>query len=241
MSKQPVIILVRPQLGENIGAAARAMLNFGLRNLRLVEPRDGWPSLPAERNSAGALDIMPPVEVYDTLDQALADIHYSFATTARGRELNKEVSTPKSAAKHALKRSEKDQRTAFVFGAERTGLTNEECALCHEFLTIPANPDFSSLNLAQAVLLISAVWQEAAADYVGPRDETIDGKSASHGDVLNYIHRLEIALDERGFFKSEDLKPTMRRNIKTMLLRAKMSEQEINTLHGMLSSLIGQK
>lgn len=155
---EPAIILVNPQMGENIGAAARAMLNFGITGLRLVNPRDGWPSAQAEAMSVGALEKMPPVQVFDSTEEALADCHYVYATTARPRDMTKPVFTAKGAARDMHERQAQGQKIGILFGAERSGLDNDDVALAHAVLTIPANPDFTSLNLGQGVLLVAYEW-----------------------------------------------------------------------------------
>lgn len=236
-----IIILSYPQLGENIGGAVRAMLNFGVDELRLIAPRDGWPNQKAEEMSAGALQKMPPVQVFDTIQKAVADIHYVLATTARPRDMVKPVFTPESAARELRSREQGGQKTALLFGRERTGLENDEIALCHGIVTIPTNPDFWSLNLAQSVLL-------TCHEYFKAGDKTPD-RQFSHGDSFpvpqekleEFFTRLEGELEAGGFFKSEDLKPTMQRNIRAILTRADLSDQEVKTLHGVVSALIQNK
>ncbi len=238
---RPAIILSRSQMGENIGAAARAMLNFGLSDLRVVAPRDGWPNQRAIDMAAGAFDHIPDPAIFDTLQDAIADLQCVYATTARPRDMIKPVLTPAAAAQDAQKRHIDGQKTGFVFGAERTGLTNDETALCTAIIQIPTNPDFSSLNLAQAVLLVAHRIFEAqddTADYVLNHG---DSQPASHGVYENFFARLEEELEDGRFFTAKDLKPTMLRNIRNMFTRADLSEQEINTLHGIISALNGKK
>ncbi|MEZ5813822.1 MAG: RNA methyltransferase [Alphaproteobacteria bacterium] len=235
----PTIILVKPQMGENIGAAARAMLNFGLTDLRLVAPRDGWPNPRATDTASGALDLMPPVRVFDTLAEAAADLQILYATTARRRDMVKPVFTPLSAAQDAQNRRE--HRLGFVFGAERTGLTNDEIALCHNIIQIPTNPDFSSLNLGQAVLLIAHTLHQTGDNTPDKALELGDSPPATHSDYENFLTRLEDELETGGFFKAKDLKPTMLRNIRNIFTRTELSTQEVNTLQGILSALIGKK
>ncbi|MEM7680166.1 MAG: RNA methyltransferase [Pseudomonadota bacterium] len=233
---KPAIILVRPQMGENIGAAARAMLNFGLTDLRLVAPRDGWPNQAATDMSSGALEHFKPT-LFDNLNDALNDCHFSYATTARSRELSKPSTTPLLAAQSTLSREENGQKIAFVFGPERTGLENDEVSLCHEIIHIPTNPDFSSLNLAQSVLLVCYQYLNAEIS-----DQTRDmPEPATQKDADDMLVRLEEELMNRNFFRNSDLKPTMLRNIRTMLLRAEMTDQEVRTFHGIISALIGNK
>lgn len=237
MSYQPAIILVRPQMGENIGAAARAMANFGLGDLRLVAPRDGWPSVEAERNASGALDGYVSVQVFERLEDAIADLHFTFATTARERDMAKAVFTPDEASAQVRERAAAGQKTGFVFGAERTGLTNEEIVLSQAFITIPTAPDFSSLNLAQAVLLMGYALQKERLT----TDQTVISDlpaPASQAQMEEFFGRLEHALDSAHFFKTPEMKTKTARNIRTMFLRAEFTDQEVKTFHGILSALL---
>ena len=234
----PLIVLVDPQMGENIGAAARAMLNCGLDGLRIVNPRDGWPNERADAMSAGALEIMPPVGVYDSTAAAIADCHYVVATTARARGMVKPILTPRAAGAELAKRQAEGQRTAILFGAERSGLTNDDTALAHAVVTIPLNPSFSSLNLGQAVLLLAYEWslhQSVAPDRHMP---TGDSLPASHDKLAELCDRLESEMDSHGFFRSPDQRPAIMRNLRNMLGRADMTEQEVRTFHGIISALI---
>lgn len=226
----PAIILVDPQMGENIGAAARAMLNSGLTDLRIVRPRDGWPNERAEAMSAGALEKMPPVTVFERVEDAVADCHHVYATTARPRDMNKPVMTARHAA--ADMRGRSNQRTAILFGGERAGLTNDDVALAHTIITIPVNPDFSSLNLGQCVLLCAYEWFQAQANVI-PAEHL----PAPHQNFDAFFKRLESELDSYGFFRSPEMKPSVSRNLRAMLSRADMSDQEINTFHGIITAL----
>ena len=229
----PVIVLVHPQMGENIGAAARAVLNCGLVELRLVKPRDGWPSEPAQAMSSGALDKMPPVQVFETTAEAIADCHYVYATTARLRDMEKPVMTAREAATDMHARGE--QKTAILFGPERAGLTNDDVALAHAAITIPLNPEFSSLNLAQAVLLCAYEYSVAAESFDdAPKTHT----PALQKDFEDMFLRLEQVLDDHHFFRSDEMKPTTSRNLRAMLSRAEMTEQEVRTFHGIITALI---
>ncbi len=234
------IILVKPQMGENIGAAARAILNFGLNDLRLVAPRDGWPNISAERNASGALEHITP-RIYKTLTEALHDCHLSFATTARRRDAVKPVHTPQTAISESLSR--KHQKTAFVFGPERTGLENNDLALCSAIINIPTNPSFSSLNLSQSVLLMAYEWQNQnnTKPHATKIQTNSDTLPAIQKDTLQFLERLEDDLERRNYFRSENLKDTMKRNIKNIFTRADITDQELRTLHGVLSALRGNK
>lgn len=245
---KPVIVLVNPQMGENIGAAARAMLNCGIDELRLVNPRDGWPNERADAMSSGALAKMPPVKVYATTAEALADCHYTYATTARSRDMVKPVMTAKEAALDCRTREAQGQKIAYMFGSERAGLDNEDVALAHAILTIPVNPDFSSLNLGQGVLLCAYEWYQLAAVKGTPRTATTELSRqerqelpATHDELNNLYNRLEAELREGGFFRTQEMQPTVMRNLKNMLSRAEMTAQEVNTFHGLITVLTGKK
>lgn len=233
------VILANPQMGENIGAAARAMLNFGLTDLRLVNPRDGWPNPRAVDMSSGALDLMPPVTVFDTLAEAIADLQVVYATTARPRDMVKPVLTPRSAAQDAHART--GQSIGFVFGAERTGLTNDEIALCQHIIQVPTNPAFSSINLGQAVLLVAHELYQTADNTPVRTLDLGDSAPASQGDFENFFARLDAEMDDGGFFTAPELRPSITRSIRNIFTRAELSVQEINTLQGVLSALIGKK
>lgn len=230
-------ILVNPQIGENIGAAARALANFEHVDLRLVAPRDGWPNKRAIGMASGAFGLITPT-VYDTLRDALSDCHYAFATTARKRDCVKPVFTPESACCQGLNCAE--QKTAFVFGAERTGLSAEDISLCQAIISIPVNPQFASLNLAQSVLLVAYEWHKQNLGL--PADQKIiEYDSARQEDVESFLQRLEAELDDKHFFRDEALKPTVARHIRDIFTRAELTDQELRTLHGVVSALRGNK
>ncbi len=233
-----VFILVNPQMGENIGAAARAMVNFSQLSLRLVNPRDGWPNDAATAMSSGAFDQMNEVEIFDTLEEALADIHTAYATTARPRDMVKDVVTPREAAEESVK--SQNQRTAFVFGAERTGLENNDAERCHKIITAPTNPDFSSLNLGQGVLMV-AYERFIAEQSKSTINTNIDHEPAPMAEFDNLFSRLESGLEEGGFFREISLRPKVTRNIRSMLLRSGITSQEIKTFHGMIKALKSSK
>ncbi len=235
---QPIIILVNPQMGENIGATARAMLNCGLTNLRLVNPRDGWPSERAEAMSAGALETMPPVEVYATLEDAIADCQTIYATTARARDLVKPVMTARSAGVAMHQDTHQGQKIAILFGAERSGLTNDEVMMAHKLITIPLNPDFSSLNLGQSVLLVSYEWSQGT--FNAPEIALPLGKSnPAPAELFNgFFDRLDAELQTGGFYRVAEMKDIISRNIRSLFSRAHPTDQEINTLHGIITTLL---
>ncbi len=234
------IILANPQMGENIGAAARSMLNFGLSDLRIVNPRDGWPNERAITLSSGAFDIIEP-KIFDCLTDAISDLHFTFATTARKRDMVKPEFTPQSAAIEGKSRIAQNQKIGIIFGAERAGLLNNEISQAQAIITIGTNPDFPSLNLGQSVLLIAYEWAKEHSVSVKSSLDMGDSFPAAQNEVHNFITRLENDLDERNFFRSKDLRATMKRNIQNIFTRADISEQELRTLHGVLSALRGNK
>ena len=237
----PAIVLVAPQMGENIGAAARAMLNCGLSDLRLVNPRDGWPNERADAMSSGALEKMPPVRVHDSTSAAIADCHFVLATTARTREMVKPVFTPREAAAELRRRVNEGQKTALLFGGERAGLDNDDVALAHGVVTIPLNPAFASLNLGQAVLLTSYEWF-ASGDATPARQMlTGDSAPATQDELEGLFGRFEAELEALHFFRSPEQRPTMVRNLRNLLARAQMTEQEVRTFHGVITALTGKK
>ena len=237
MTNTPVIILVEPQMGENIGAAARAMLNCNLKNLRLVNPRDGWPSESARANSSGALELMPPVEVFETLKDAVADLNFIYSTAAFERFMAKPVMTAKNAVLDMVERTHAGQKIGIIFGRERSGLSNDEIADSHALISIPLNPEFASLNLAQAVLLVAYEW--SLKIIAQPKNFTPLGKSfpATNESFEEFWQRLLRELDNGEFFRVPEMRRHIERNIKTALTRAEFSDQELKTLHGVLTAL----
>ena len=233
----PAIILIEPQLGQNIGKAARAMLNCGLHDLRLVAPRDGWPSEPARANASGADAVIDNVRVFDTPQQAIADLHRVFVTTARTRDAVKTVFTPRGLAPELHALAGKGEKTGVMFGPERTGVHNADIALSDAVVTVPLNPEFSSLNLAQAVLLIGYEWW-TETDHT-PATQLALGSSwpAEKVELERMFEHLESALDTANYFRSQDKKPTMLRNIRNMFHRAGLTHQEVQTMRGIIKAL----
>lgn len=230
----PCIILAKPQMGENIGATARAMANFGLTDLRLIAPRDGWPNPKAEGMSTGAFEHLAPVQVFDTLKDAAHDCHALYATTARPRDMVKPVLAPRAAMQEARAHMGEGQKVGFVFGGEQSGMDNDDLALCGAIVQVPTNPEFSSLNLAQAVLLVVSQFAE---DEVACAPRPKDSPPATKEELFAFLDRLESELEAANFFKAEGLKPTMVRNIQNIFTRNDLSEQEVRTLQGILSAL----
>ena len=245
MLPPPVIILVEPQLVENIGMTARAMMNCALTELRIVSPRDPWPLGDVHRQrmmaaSSGADAILENAKLYDDLPAAVADLNHVYATTSRTHDMTNRIYTLRGAVPDMVERSRDAQRIGVLFGRERTGLTNEQLVLANAKITIPLNPEFASLNLAQAVLLIGYEWFQALDQT--PANQIHMGKSrpATREEYYNFYQRLESELDQRGFFVAQDMRPTMTRSLQNMLQRAEMTEQELRTWHGVISSLIGK-
>lgn len=232
MTTAPIIVLVRPQLGENIGKAARAMLNFGLDRLRLVSPRDGWPNPSAGPAASGADIVLQRAELFDSVAAATADCTHVFATTVRRRDLVKPVMTPEEAARSI--RTEAGQ-SAILFGPERSGLETEDVALARTVLTVPVNPAFSSLNLAQAVILCAYEWSKGEM-LASPTDLPLD-PPAPQEELEGLIAHMDGMLEKAGYFYPEDRTPATRRTLRSVLTKPGWNSNEIRTLRGVLSSL----
>lgn len=237
----PAVILVAPQLGENIGMTARAMLNCGLTDLRLVKPRDGWPNRDAVTAAASATEVLEKARVYPSTGDAVADLHRVYVTTGRNRELVKPTLTARAAAAEVHSLAGSDLRCGVLFGPERTGLENDDLAFGDAIIRIPLNPAYKSLNLAQAVLVFAYEWFQEGSE--APPREVPSGNSplADRGMLVGFFERLEGVLEEKGFFYPPEKRPAMVRNLRSFLLRAEPTEQEIRTLHGVLSALLGAK
>jgi len=229
----PVIVLVRPQLGENIGKAARAMLNFGLTELRLVVPRDGWPNPDAGPAAAGADVVLEGALVYETLAEAVADCAHVYATTVRKRGVTKPVVTPEEAAREI---HSAPGRSAVVFGPERSGLETEEVALCRSILTVPINPEFASLNLAQAVILVAYEWSKGQSSVSQPTEEELL-PPAPQEELEGMITQFDALLEAAGYFFPPDRAPATRRTLRNLLTKPGWNHLEVRTFRGILSSL----
>ncbi len=237
----PVVILVGPQLGENIGAAARAMLNAGLTELRLVRPRDGWPNAKAAAAAAGAQEVLSGARHFESAADAVADLTRVLATTARHRERIKPVVTARQAALDLRAAVARGERVGLMFGPERAGLTNDDLTLADTLVTVPLNPGFSSLNLAQAVLILAYEWLQAD-DAAPPRRLVTNAtRPGTKEELLNFFAHLEASLDEAGYFKTAEKRPAMVRTIRNLFSRAELTEQEIRTLHGIVTELKGRR
>lgn len=230
----PCVILNEPQLAENIGAVARVMANFGLSDLRLVRPRDGWPQDRAWASASGADWPLNEAKVFDRLEDAVADLRLLFATTARPRETQLPILTPREAA--ARLHEAGDMSTGLLFGGERAGLETADIALSQAIVTIPIDQRFRSLNLAQAVAVNAYEWWTAAADVAPPAFRDGD-PPADQGAMIGLYEHLERELDEAGFFHPPNKKPSMVRNLRVMLSRARFTDQEARTFRGVITAL----
>ncbi|MFN3481577.1 RNA methyltransferase [Rhabdaerophilum calidifontis] len=238
-AKAPVIILVRPQLAENIGMCARAMANFGLTEMRLVAPRDGWPQKTRMKKgafsaAAGATGILETATLFPDVETAIADLHHVHATTARERGQAKPVEAPSAAMAAAAARIGAGQRVGILFGPERTGLSNDEVAFASAVITFPVNPEFASLNLAQAVLLTGYEWFRHAHGEAPPFAMPAESPPVTRETLNSFFAFLEGHLDRARFFWPEDKRPVMIRNLRNIVHRMDPSEQDIRTLRGAL-------
>jgi len=244
----PVLILVRPQLADNIGMVARAMANFGLEHLRLVEPRDGWPNEKARIAASGANFIIDGAETYPTFEGALGGLNWVCATTARQRDLAKQVLTPEQAVEEMRRRIAEGQRCGILFGPERNGLETSEIANADAMVLAPVNPSFASLNLAQAVLLLSYEWMKQSGSgtlgrvttYEAPLEPGLHmrgSRPADRDELTAFFAHLEQELDDSGFFSSPDKRPSVIQNLRAMFVRMGATEQEIRTLRGIVKAL----
>ncbi len=238
---KPAIILVRPQRGENIGKAARAMYNFGLTDLRLVAPRDGWPNPDAGPSAAGAGVVIDEAKVFETVEEAVADCTHVYATTVRERGMPKAVVTPAEAAKQMHGMISGGERPAILFGPERSGMTNADVALADTILTAPVNPDYGSLNLAQAVILVSYEFfqrGDATPEHQPSHPEGLADKA----EIVGLMEHIEGELEQKGYFRSEGRRDSQRRTIRNLIQNAGFSSQEVQTMRGIVKALAkGQK
>ncbi len=239
----PAIVLVRPQLAVNIGMCARAMANFGLDDLRLVAPREGWPRSDAHRETAyaaaaGAVHLLEGAKVFETVEEAIADLQFVWATTARERGQGKRVLPPGPAMSESAAGLASGQKHAILFGPERTGLDNHDVALADGIITFPVNPAYASLNLAQAVLLTGYEYFRASQGEALPFVAPDRSPPAERGMILSFFDYLETALEERGFFRPVGKKPLMQLNLRNMFHRMQLTEQDVRTLRGAVVRLV---
>ncbi|MGL5011025.1 MAG: RNA methyltransferase [Paracoccaceae bacterium] len=233
----PVMILVRPQMGENIGAAARAMLNFGLERMRVVGPRDGWPNPKAAAMASGAGRLLDHAGLFADVPGAIADCDYVFATTARGRELVKPVVTPERAMEMARAMAAEGKRVGILFGPERAGLENDDVVLANAIVTVPVNSEFPSLNLGQCVLLMGYEWRRQTANPVPEVMELARTEFAVKVEVERLADHYEERLGDAGFFYPADKAPMMKANLRNMWARLNLTKAEVQTFHGMLRQI----
>ncbi|MEX2166226.1 MAG: RNA methyltransferase [Methyloceanibacter sp.] len=245
---QPAIVLVRPQLGENIGFAARAMANFGLTDLRLVAPRDGWPNDKAHAAAAGAAFLIDQAKIYASVEDAIGELNFVLAATARPREMVKTVLGPESAARELRRRGRDSERNGILYGPERSGLDNDDIALADAILTAPVNPEFASLSLPQAVLLFGYEWLKAeqapslgrVTTFDGPAKEGIafpDTRPATRAELFALFEHLEAELDRSGFLRPPEKRPSMTRSIRNMFHRMGATDQDVRTWRGIVAAL----
>ncbi len=238
----PAIILVRPQLAENIGMAARAMGNFALTDLRLVAPRDGWPQKGrlkkgARQAASGAVGILENAKIFESVEGAIADLNFVFATTARSREMVKPVMNAQEATQDSQMRIAANQNIGILFGPERTGLTNDDVALADCVLSFPVNPDFSSINLAQAVLLTGYEWYKIAQSPAPNFSMEADTSPAKRETLLSFFTFLETKLAQKGYLQGDAKSEIVTRNLRNIFHRLSLSEQDIRSLRGVLNAL----
>jgi tRNA/rRNA methyltransferase len=224
-------------MGENIGAAARVMLNFGVTDLRIVNPRDGWPNPKAIDMAKSARQVIDNAQIFSSLAEAAHDIHKLYATTARPRDMVKTVVTPRKCAEEIHQHSQNDEKSAIMFGPEQSGLDNDDIVFSDAIVTIPVAPLYTSLNLAQAVSILCYEW--FAANDTTPIKKLELGKygAATKEDINSLFEHLEQELDNSGFFSTPDKRPKMVRNIRNIFIRANLTEQDTRTLRGLIKSL----
>ena len=239
--KQPSIILVKPQMGENIGSAARAMLNFGLENMRVVAARDGWPSQSAVATASGAGRVLDQARHFSSFHDAIGDCHFVFATTARGRDLTKPVYDPKKAMKIAFEKISDGQNVGIIFGPERAGLENTEVVRSNALITVPVNPNFSSINLAQTVLLLSYEWFLAADIYEESFSNTRKTSVAPILEIEKLSEQYENELEKIGFFFPEEKATSMKSTLRNIWSRLPLTVSDVRAFHGILRHLLKRR
>jgi len=230
---EPVIVLVRPQLGQNIGKAARAMLNFGLTEMRLVAPRDGWPNPDAGPSASGADIVLEQAQVFDTVQDAIADCSNVYASTVRRRDLVMPVVTPEQMADDIAASA---GRTAILFGPERSGLETEDVALSNAIVTVPINPEFGSLNLAQAVILLAYEWSKRS-ELASPTSKELE-EPAPHGEMEGLIGQLEQELDSKGYYHPPSRTQATKNTIRTIFTKTSWSSREVKAIRGIVRALV---
>ncbi len=240
-TSQPAFVLVRPQMGENIGAAARAMWNFGLDRMRVVAPRDGWPSASAVAMASGAGRLLDEALLVQDLPGALSDCHYVYATTARGRELTKPIFSPEGAMRDAARRIAEGQKVAVMFGPERSGLENDDVVRANAVITVPVNPEFPSLNLAQCVLLTAYEWRRAAGAIPEGHVHMHNTQWADQVEIEALATHYEARMDAAGFFFPEHKAASMRQTLRNFWSRMPLTQADTRLLHGILRQMVRWK
>ncbi|PJE33623.1 putative tRNA/rRNA methyltransferase [Pseudooceanicola marinus] len=238
---QPAFVLVRPQMGENIGGAARAMWNFGLDRMRLVSPRDGWPNPKAVAMASGAGRLLDEAKLCETTAEALEDCSYVFATTARARGLTKPVVTPERAMEIAREKILAGEKVAVLFGPERAGLENDDIAKANAIINVPVNPEFASLNLAQCVLLTAYEWRRQAVDVEAERMEMAGADWASQIEIEKLADHYEGRLEEAGFFFPETKAEGMKLVLRNFWSRMPLTRPDVQMMHGILRQMVRWK
>ncbi|UWR24009.1 RNA methyltransferase [Sulfitobacter sp. S190] len=237
----PAIVLVRPQMGENIGAAARAMLNFGLDHMRIVAPRDGWPNPAAVAMASGAGRVLDAALVASDVSAAVKDCSFVLATTARSRDLTKPVYTPEAAMALAREKIAAGERVGVLFGPERAGLENDDIARANAIVSVPVNPEFASLNLAQCVLLMGYEWRRQQSNQPAIVDEMAGTDWAQHSEIEHLAKHYEDRLDEAGFFFPDHKAQSMKTNLRNMWSRLPLTRADVQMLHGTLRQMVRWK
>ncbi len=238
---QPAIVLVRPQMGENIGAAARAMWNFGLDRMRIVAPRDGWPNPKAVAMSSGAGRLLDEAQLYDDLEGALGDRTFTFATTARQRGLTKPVYSPERAMQLAAQKIAAGEQVAILFGPERAGLENEDIAKANAIISVPVNPLYASLNLGQCVLLTSYEWMRQSAQVTHEATDLGKGDWATGVEVEKLVEHYEDRLDQAGFFYPPEKAEGMKVNLRNLWSRMRLTRADVQMMHGVMRQMVRWK
>ncbi len=238
---QPSFILVRPQMGENIGAAARAMWNFGLDRMIITAPRDGWPNQKAVAMASGAGRLLDEARIYATTPEAIGEAHYVYATTARSRDLTKDVFTPEAAMQDAAARIAAGQKVAVLFGPERAGLENDDIARANAIVSVPVNPEFPSLNLAQCVLLTAYEWRRATSKTTARETAYAGTEPASAVEIEKLGDHYEERLEEAGFFFPPEKADGMKQVLRNLWSRMPMTRADIQVMHGIMRQMVRWK
>ncbi len=238
---QPVMILVRPQMGENIGAAARAMWNFGLDRMRITSPRDGWPNQKAIAMASGAGRLLDEAQLFDSTAEAIGDCTFVFATTARQRDMTKPVFSPEGAMKLAAEKIAAGEKVGILFGPERAGLENDDIVRANAIITVPVNPEFPSLNLAQCVLLTGYEWRRQTTEVVHETTELAGSEWATGEDIERLGDHYDQRLEDAGFFYPEAKADGMKRNLRNLWSRMPLTRADVQMLHGMMRQMVRWK